>query len=832
MPARWMFQRACLFSFWLLTIIFAGMRMRQNRLLALVVAGLGIVLGHAASAADDATVGGPPSDLIANLSLGGDQTLMFNGWKLSPAGKATQLAGDMPTRMLVSADGKYVLTATGGYTEHGISVVEVATGKLVDHVKVPATFAGMCIDHTGKHVLLSAGGINSTTCVYSFGFDDGHLKAEPGLAVPAIPREKRFIGGLAAGTDGSVFIANIADNKVYRVNADSSGAKSAEVGYRPCAIGLSPDGTILAVANWGDRSVTLLDSVSMKSIGTVKVGSHPAAVAWTSDGRIFVANAGGNTVSAVSVKRMAEIESIRTSLDFQVPVGSTPLALAVDSVGKRLYVANADNNDVAVVDISDADESRVLGFIPTGWYPCALAASSDGKMLLVGTGKALDKFVPNSKSKTYIGNLLTGHVSMVDAPDPKALAGYTRQVLANTPQARSADQLAKNQSDVLANAFGKIKHVIYVIKENRTYDQVFGDMPQGNGDSSVTMFGEKITPNHHAIARDWVLLDNLYCNGEVSVDGHAWCDAAYASDFTTRSWTNTYSKRAGVDADDRLERSPGGYIWDDAMSHNLSFMSYGEGAAFLATPDQAPDVDDKEMNKGSFSKPWQQAAWKMDTGDSDYKRMDIFISDLHAAEKTGHWPALTVMSLPQDHTAGRRVFRRTPDACVASNDLAVGMLVDTVSHSRFWPDTAIFIIEDDAQNGQDHVDAHRTVGLVISPYTRRGVVDHTMYTTASMVRTIELMLHLPPMTQYDAAATPMFGSFSSIADLRPYTVLKQQVDLNAMNLLGNKGAKASAELDLSDLDRADPDKLNEILWDYFKPGVPMPAPVRSMIFVQ
>jgi hypothetical protein len=395
-----------------------------------------------------------------------------------------------------------------------------------------------------------------------------------------------------------------------------------------------------------------------------------------------------------------------------------------------------------------------------------------------------------------------------------------------------ADQLTKAQTDVLADAFGRIKHVVYVIKENRTYDQVFGDMPQGNGDPAVCMFGKKITPNHHAIAAQWVLLDNLYCNGEVSVDGHAWCDAAYASDFTQRSWTNTYSKRAGVDADDRLERQPGGYIWDNATAHHLSFMSYGEGTSFLATPDQAPDVDAKSMKANSLSKKWQAAGWNMGLGKPDYERMKIFIDDLHAAEQTGNWPALTVMSLPQDHTAARRAGRSTPEACVASNDLALGQLVEAVTHSKFWPETAIFVIEDDAQNGQDHVDAHRTVGLVISPYTRREFVDHTMYTTSSFVRTIELMLHLPPMTQYDAAATPMFASFSTTADLHPYAQLKEQVDLMAVNPKKGRGAQASAALDLTDLDRADPDKLNAILWDWFKPDTQMPAPVRSMIFVR
>jgi YVTN family beta-propeller protein len=788
-------------------------------------------------------VGGAPTDQLPDMPLATANTLLPNGWKLSPAGTATQLAGDMPTQMLLSQDGKYLLAATGGYTEHGISVVEIATGKLIDRATVPATFAGMCIDPTGTHVRLSTGGHDTTETLYSFKFKNGHLKAEPGLVVTAIPEKGRFIGGLASGADGATYIASIRENKIYKAGPGRN-AIGTEVGYRPCAIALSSNGAMLAVANWGDKSIDLLDAANLQHLGKVIVGSHPAAVAFSADGRLFVANSGGNTVSVISEKDKAVIETIRTSLDFQVPVGSTPLALAVNSAGNRLYVANADNNDVAVVDISDSKESKVLGFIPTGWYPCALTLSADGKMIFIATGKALDKFTPNIKTpqvehaavgkrpQTYIGDLLTGHVSFVPAPDEKTLAGYTRQALANSPAPRDAKELTRDQADVLANTFGKIKHVIYVIKENRTYDQVFGDLPQGNGDPSVCMFGKKITPNEHAIAGQWVLLDNLYCNGEVSVDGHAWCDAAYASDFTQRSWTNTYSQRAGVDADDRLTRQPGGYIWDNAIAHHLSFMSYGEGASFLATPDRAPDADEKSMKSGDFSKAWQAASWNMGLGKPDYERIKIFMDDLHAAEKTGNWPALTVMALPQDHTAARRAGRSTPDACVASNDLAVGMLVDAVSHSRFWPETAIFMIEDDAQNGQDHVDAHRTIGLVISPYTRRGIVDHTMYTTASFVRTIELMLHLPPMTQYDAAATPMFASFSSTADLHPYTPEKETTDLTALNPRKNAGAKASAELDLTDLDRADPDKMNVILWDWYKPGTSMPAPVRSLIFVR
>jgi YVTN family beta-propeller protein len=509
--------------------------------------------------------------------------------------------------------------------------------------------------------------------------------------------------------------------------------------------------------------------------------------------------------------------------------------LAVSHDGKRLYVANADNNDVAVIDIAKKEDSKMLGFIPTGWYPTAIAISADDRKLFIGTGKGLS-FAANAPMKTdyprpfpnpkspydYIGGVLSGAVSVVDVPDSRALAAYTKQVLGNLPVPKQEVDPVIAQT-IQRDVFPKIKHVVYIIRENRTYDQVFGDLGIGNGDSSLTLFGKNVTPNGHALARHFVTLDNIYCNGEVSEDGHQWCDAAYATDFTEKGWVNSYSKRGEPDKTPDLVASPAGYIWDNCRRNNISFRSYGEGRIVESSAETTPTMDLKGSLLGHVAKGWPGQPFV----NRDYHRVDFFINELHQAEQTGVWPQFMIMSLGENHTEGLAGEKYSPVAHVASNDLAVGKLVEAVSRSKFWPETAIFIIEDDAQNGPDHVDAHRTIGLVISPWVKRQTLDSTMYTTTSMVRTMELILGLPPMTQFDELATPMYNSFTSQSDTGVIEALPETADLEARNPKGGPGDSASRKLDFSDFDRADPDELNRILWEALKPGKEMPAPVRS-----
>ncbi|MGI4791244.1 MAG: bifunctional YncE family protein/alkaline phosphatase family protein [Janthinobacterium lividum] len=784
----------------------------------------------------------------------GTGTRLPNGWRITPAGTPIALPGDLPLKMLFSPDGKYLLVNTGGYHNHSVDVIDPATNKLVQSVDVDKNWAGLCFDPAGRTVYAAAG--EGTTAYYvaeavknkqsarrvaalqetilRLGYADGRLTLQPALPVPSLAGKEHFTAGLASGRDGSLYMAEIEGDQVYKFKGDPAVLQASfKAHYHPYAAVLSPDGNTLAVSNMGGRSVSLLDAGDLKEVGQVAVGSHPNEMVWAKDGRLFVANAGSNSVSVIV--NGAVRETIKTSLSPRDLVGSTPDALAVSPNGQRLYVANADNNDVALVDISDAKEARVLGFIPTGWYPSALAIAPNGRTLYVGTGKGLGfRGNPNTttpytetqgKTFDYIGGLLSGAVSAVRLPDAKGLGAYTRQVLANVPKPLTQ---TRHGAWPAMDALRKIKHVVYIIRENRTYDQVFGDIAKGNGDAGLTLFGQVVTPNAHALAAHYVLLDNLYCNGEVSEDGHQWCDAAYVTNFTEKVWPSGYSGRGEPDADDRVTDSPASYLWDNCARHGVTFHTYGEFSSFKASPNSPPVFTGSKGLIGHASAAWDAIAF----GRHDTEHAAVFLADLHAAEKTGVWPQFMVMSLAEDHTQGLEAGKYTPSAHVASNDQALGQIVEGISRSRFWKDTAIFVIEDDAQNGPDHVDAHRTVGLLISPYVRRNAVDSTQYTTASMVRTMEMILGLPPMTQYDQNAMPMLGCFTSVPDLTAYADVKPQVDLEAKNPATGAGAVASAKLDLSGPDRADPDALNAILWHALKPGIKMPAPVRSARLLQ
>ncbi|TSA19483.1 hypothetical protein D4R75_09175, partial [bacterium] len=370
-----------------------------------------------------------------------------------------------------------------------------------------------------------------------------------------------------------------------------------------------------------------------------------------------------------------------------------------------------------------------------------------------------------------------------------------------------------------------IKHVFYIIKENRTYDQVFGDMPEGNGDSSLCLFGETVTPNHHKLAREFVLMDNFYVNSEVSADGHNWSMAAYATDYVEKTWPTQYGGRGGeydFEGTEPTGRPKAGFLWSACARKGVSFRVYGE---FIdaATPEGKPAKPRDPAIGKNFSTTYR--GWDLDYSDVD--RFKAWEKEFSEFEKNGRLPSLSIMHLPNDHTAGTRKGALTPKAYVAQNDHALGLIVERISKSPYWNETAVFVVEDDAQNGPDHVDAHRSVGLVISPYTKGGGVDRTLYSTASMLRSMELILGIPPMSQYDAGATPMFNAFSSKAQLSPYVAEKPRIDLNERNKPGSYGQSLMEKFNLRREDAA-PDRLfNEIIWQSIK-GTPMPAPRYSI----
>src|SRR5215831_19303763 len=514
-----------------------------------------------------------------------------------------------------------------------------------------------------------------------------------------------------------------------------------------------------------------------------------------------------------------------------------------DVAGRLLFVANADNNSIGVIGIADPKHSEVLGFIPSGWYPSALTLVNGGEMLYVGNSKGQASY-PDIKgpgsplaSQWYgdetIKTMQKGSVEMIPLSDLRQkLAGYTKQVMANTPYEDSQLTLARapKAPSVIPREVGAgspIEHIIYIIKENRTYDQVFGDIAKGNGDSRLTIFGRNVTPNQHALVERYVLLDNLYCDGEVSVDGHSWSNSAYATDFNEKLWPQDYGRHSKAEETAAYIPSAG-HLWDLARRKGLTYRSYGEYAR------RASDGKTMEAAKG-VDGLWGHVSPHFFFNDTaTTENVDVFLKEFAEYEKhfddmdpAQRLPNFMVMSLGEDHTRGTQPGAFTPVAMVANNDQAIGRLVDRVSHSKYWAKTAIFIIEDDAQDGPDHVDARRTVGLVISPYIRRGMVDSTLYTTSSFLRSMELLLGLPPMSRYDAAAMPLYASFDVTANPTPFDVLPAEVDLNAKNTVKSAGAKASARIDFDDYDRAPMQALNEIIWKSVRGAdSPMPSPVH------
>jgi YVTN family beta-propeller protein len=781
------------------------------------------------------------SELREMPGLHPGENLLANGWGVTPAGEHVSTS-DMALKMAVSPDGGTLAALHGGFNNTGLTLIDLRTKKVSQFVPLLRAWNGLAFSRDGKRLFV--GGGNSAT-LHAFAFQDGKATLDRSI-LPAPDAEDTFLAGIAIHpATGRLYVCNEGNHEVWVVNPETLRRETAiAVGPHPHSCAFGADRRHLYVSNWGGGSVSVIDTQAGRRVRDISVGPRPNDMALAPDGRLFVACSGDNTVHVLQTRAVETPEAqasptrrppegvreiLATSLYPSSPEGSTPDGVAVSPDGKTLFVANADNNAVMVADISDASVSRVTGFVPVGWYPTAVAVAPDTGALIVADGKGLHSR-PNAPPQTpnpvrlhkppsfdYIGRTLQGAISFVAPPTPSELAAYTEQVRSNSPYTPETLRQAAMQSDsVVPDRVGgacPIKYVLYVIKENRTYDQVFGDFkdahgrPTGDGNPDLVMYGEAVTPNHHQLARDYVLLDNLYCNGEVSVDGHSWCDAAIATDYNQRRWMMSYSGHGNLPGNPEMEVPTAGYLWDLCRRSGVSFKCYGEGSGRVPTADRGT---------------WPPGR--------DLKRVDGWIQDLNAAEASGDLPHFAIMSLGEDHTSGTAPGKPTPEASVASNDIALGKIVEAASRSRFWREMAIFVIEDDAQNGPDHVDAHRTAGLVISPWARRGVVDSTFYTTAGMIRTMELILGMPPLTQYDAGATPMFRCFRKRPDLTAYLPQTPRVDVNAINSQKAPGAKESARMDFDEYDKAPEEGLNRILWRAAKgPGVPYPAPLHRAL---
>jgi len=756
------------------------------------------------------------------------RTLLPNGWILSPAGSSIDL-GDLPLGMRISPDGRIAAIVNSGEGKQTISLVDIQVRRVLQTLPIKRSWMGVCFNSTGNRIFVSAGNDNGIH-EYAFDRDSAVYLRTIALGRP-FPQQDISPTDVAIGSrDSLLFVVTKGNNSLYKVELSSGkivGALSFEHPLYSCA--LDEQRHCVYVSVWGGSQVAVVDRDSMTLKKLVPVGDHPNEMVLTKDGtRLFVANANFNTVSVIGLESMKVIETISTSISPDALNGSTPNSLALSPDNSTLYIANADNNFLAVIDISKFGESRSKGFIPTGWYPTVVRCVDD--VVLVANGKGMiSKANPHHE---YIASLLQGTLSVIPAPSNDELVKYSAEVFQNTPITRTHPAQAwgdENPIPKLQSTGSPIKHVFYVIKENRTYDQLFGDLPEGNGDSALSLFGRDVTPNHHALAEEFALLDNYYEDAEVSADGHNWSMAAYATDFVEKTWPTYYGGRGGeyVYEKEGIASPSEGYIWDDCLKHNVSLRNYGEFVDDEDTANGASRV--KASGLVSRTSP-SYRGWDLDY--SDVKRFEAWRKEFDAYEAGDSLPQFQIIKLPNDHTAGTKKNSLSPRAMVAQNDRALGMLVERISHSRYWKESAVFVLEDDAQNGPDHVDAHRSIALVVSPYTKRNFVDHTMYSTSGMLRTMELILGLPPMSQYDACATPMFASFSSSPDMTPFVARTNVIDLQEKNALGAYGQERMEAFNLSREDEVPDNEFNEIIWKSVKGAASeMPAPVHSTFII-
>ena len=766
--------------------------------------------------------------------LPGGRFLLNSGWVLQPAGRQLPL-DTLPLATALSPDGRWLLVMNAGYRPPSISVIEAATARETSRVPVADAWLGLTFSPKGDRVYVGGG---SRAAVFEFTFAAGKLAPSRTFAV--VPEKTRgitdFIGDVALSPDGRLlYAADLYRDSVVVINPQSGMViERFKTGRRPYRILFHPDGQSFFVTSWTDGALGHYEAANGNQLASVRLGPHPTDMVWRAGkndppegelpwaGRLFVAAANTNSVYTVGVtegKELRVVEVINVSMTPRQPLGMTPSALALSADGNRLYTVCSDANAVAVSDVS-LDRANVLGFVPTGWYPTAARALKDGTLVVLN-GRGDGSKANRNAGSEYVARIQTGTASFIPPFGDKELAAYTKTVMAN---AAYRDSKLEQQ-----HTLPPVEHVIYVIKENRTYDQMLGDMKEGNGDASLVLFGEEVTPNHHKLAREFVLLDNFYVNADVSADGHNWSLAAIASDYVQKLWPNSYAQRRRLNdyvGTEPTAAPPAGYLWTNAHAAGVSIRNFGNFVDHL--PNAALDGPQVASVRDSVLAPVTNRNFRgFDTAYPDVERIKVFIAELGEWEKSGQMPRLTLVRLGNDHTSGTSPGRASPRAAVADNDLALGQLVEAVSRSRFWPKTAIFVLEDDAQNGADHVDAHRSPAFVISPFVKRRTVDSTLYNTTSMLRTMELLLKLRPMTHFDAGARPMTALFQQGADPQPYTAEKARVPLNERNPPTSSTAARSERLDFSEADRIDDDELNDILWRAIKGDRPPPAPVRS-----
>ncbi len=800
----------------------------------------------------------------------GDSHFVVTGQALHPAGKAAAFGG-RPVDLALSPDGKTVYVKDN----RGLVVIAVADWTIRQELTFPSgggSMHGIVTDREGSHVYATTA--QDRLCEARIA-PDGTLAWARSILLPGPGGHgDSHPCGIALTPDGARAYVCLSRNNSLGVVDLRAGrlVREIPVGIAPWDVVLSADGRIAYVSNWGGRlpkagektanssgTATLVDgrgiaasgTVSMveldagKELAQVETGLHPCALARSPDNRtLYVANANSDTISVLDTASHRVVETIRVRPDPSLPFGSAPTGLALSPDAQTLFVTLGGNNAVAVVALPKGGKSVAQGFIPAGWYPGAVV--TDGSRLFIANVKGNGAEQKPADAKGFNTYQYLGTVNWVPVPSVAELRAETRQVRADAriPEIlRAQERLANGGKRVpIPEREGEssvFEHIVYIIKENRTYDQVLGDMPQGNGAPALCVYGREVTPNYHALAEQFVLLDNFYCNGILSADGHSWATEGNVTDHLEKSFggfTRSYTW-----GDDPLTYSSSGFLWDNVLGHGLSFRNYGE----MDYAEPTPAGDFKAIYRDYLDKTGKftfaqsigierlrqfscraYPGWNL--GVPDVLRADLFLRELKTYEAQGTWPNLIILYLGNDHTSGTSPGFPTPRAQVADNDLALGRAIEGISKSKFWPTTCIFVVEDDPQDGFDHVDGHRSPALVISPYTKRGAAVHAFYNQTSVLHTMERMLGLPAMNQFDSLAPLMRACFTGKPDLRPYASLANRIALDEMNppvaALRGKArfwAQQSLALDFRRADEADEDTLNRILWHAAK-GVDAP----------
>jgi DNA-binding beta-propeller fold protein YncE len=782
----------------------------------------------------------PPPTIHPGAQADGT-TLLANGWKLAPTGRHL-FVGPMPLNVVTTPDGKYVIVTSDGIAKPSLTIVDIATWTVKSTVAVDSAWLGLVWHPDGTRLYSAGAALNN---VQEFTYVDGTLSKSRTFSLPAATGET-FVGGLAISPDGRTLYAA----RVFAMTLSSIDVATGQVTRtmalpaEPYACTMSPDGRTLFVSLWGGRQVRSYTADSLMELLTFETAEHPSAMAVSPDGkRLFVAAANSGVVNVFSTFSGESLEDISTALFPDAPRTTTPNAITLSPDGGTLDVAIADMNAVAVVNVSNVAHSFVEGFFSTGWYPTGLSYSRDGRQLFVLSGKGMSP-APNPLTGG-MEKRLEGMVSIVSPPDRSSLIDLTRRTYSLVPYTDSIRLTPPNipvGSPVprVVGASSPIKHVFYVIRENRTYDQVLGDLGGGNGDPTLTLFGKDVTPNAHALAQSFVLFDNFYVDADVSFDGHAYSTAAYATDVVQKLWQTLYGNRGGLYLGEgggqmrnpfgNLSSPERGYIWDYARRANVTVRSYGEFADNVTKTASGDVVAAGSVPglKGLVAPTY--AAFDLDI--TDARRVDNWVAEFRDFEQNGNLPQLSIIHLPNDHTKGTVPGAPTPRAMIADNDLGLGRIVETVSNSAYWKDSAIFVVEDDAQSGPDHVDSHRSVLLVASPFAKKAFVDHTFYTTSGVLRTIELVLGLEPMSQYDAAATPLFNAFAGTPNLSTYQRQLPRVPMDEKNIASAYGALESLAMNFEEEDRTPEVLLNEIIWRSVKGAHSSMPPPRRSAFVR